>query len=116
MPTSSTATCSRSASKALGLQLAAEVIGGEGQRAIGLRRSVWRRGRDSLTLSTRHDGYELRRRRRRFKRFCRDTPLEGMYRQARAARIYDGPDEVHRMVVARRVLQQYSQGGAYDFE
>src|SRR3990172_6192900 len=31
-----------------------------------------------------------------------DTPLEGMYRQARAARIYDGPDEVHRMVVARR--------------
>jgi len=45
-----------------------------------------------------------------------DTPLEGMYRQARAARIYDGPDEVHRMVVARRVLQQYSQGNAWDFE
>jgi alkylation response protein AidB-like acyl-CoA dehydrogenase len=45
-----------------------------------------------------------------------DTPLEGMYRQARAARIYDGPDEVHRMVVARRVLQQYGQGNAWDFE
>ena len=45
-----------------------------------------------------------------------DTPLEGMYRQARAARIYDGPDEVHRMVVARRVLQQFSQGNAWDFE
>jgi alkylation response protein AidB-like acyl-CoA dehydrogenase len=45
-----------------------------------------------------------------------DTPLEGMYRQARAARIYDGPDEVHRMVVARKVLQQYGQGTPWDFE
>lgn len=34
-----------------------------------------------------------------------DTPLERMYRQARYARIYDGPDEVHRMTVARRVLR-----------
>jgi len=33
-----------------------------------------------------------------------DTPLEQMYREARYARIYDGPDEVHRMVVARRLL------------
>jgi len=45
-----------------------------------------------------------------------DTPLESMYRQARAARIYDGPDEVHRMVVARRVLQAFSQGLAWEFE
>jgi alkylation response protein AidB-like acyl-CoA dehydrogenase len=45
-----------------------------------------------------------------------DTPLESMYRQARAARIYDGPDEVHRMVVARKVLQSFSQGNAWDFE
>jgi alkylation response protein AidB-like acyl-CoA dehydrogenase len=45
-----------------------------------------------------------------------DTPLEGMYRQARAARIYDGPDEVHRMVVARRVLQSFSQGHPWEFE
>src|SRR3954451_12013469 len=30
-----------------------------------------------------------------------DTPLERMYREARYARLYDGPDEVHRMVVAR---------------
>ena len=29
-----------------------------------------------------------------------ETPLGGMYEQARAARIYDGPDEVHRMVVS----------------
>ena len=34
-----------------------------------------------------------------------DTPLEFMYREARYARIYDGPDEVHRMVVARRLLK-----------
>jgi alkylation response protein AidB-like acyl-CoA dehydrogenase len=34
-----------------------------------------------------------------------DTPLEAMYREARYARIYDGPDEVHRMNVARRILK-----------
>jgi acyl-CoA dehydrogenase len=34
-------------------------------------------------------------------------PLEQMYRYARAARIYDGPDEVHRQTVARRVLRGY---------
>jgi alkylation response protein AidB-like acyl-CoA dehydrogenase len=34
-----------------------------------------------------------------------DTPLEFMYREARYARIYDGPDEVHRMTVARRLLR-----------
>jgi len=45
-----------------------------------------------------------------------DTPLEGMYRQARAARIYDGPDEVHRMVVARRILRAFKAGGAWEFE
>src|SRR5579864_3893542 len=31
-------------------------------------------------------------------------PLESMYRAARAARLYDGPDEVHRQTVARRTL------------
>jgi acyl-CoA dehydrogenase len=34
-----------------------------------------------------------------------DTPLERMYRDARGGRMYDGPDEVHRMVVARRLLR-----------
>ncbi|SEN71989.1 Acyl-CoA dehydrogenase [Mesobacillus persicus] len=33
--------------------------------------------------------------------------LEGLYREARAARIYDGADEVHRMVVARQVLKEF---------
>jgi acyl-CoA dehydrogenase len=32
-------------------------------------------------------------------------PLESMYRAARAARIYDGPDEVHRQTVARAALK-----------
>jgi acyl-CoA dehydrogenase len=36
-----------------------------------------------------------------------DLPLEAMYRFARAARIYDGPDEVHRASVARQVLRGY---------
>ena len=36
-----------------------------------------------------------------------DTPLAFWYRQERAARIYDGPDEVHKSVVARRVLREF---------
>src|SRR5437899_697771 len=44
-----------------------------------------------------------------------DTPLERMYRQARFARIYDGPDEVHQMSVARLLLRQYRDGGRRDF-
>ncbi|HEX6177023.1 MAG TPA: acyl-CoA dehydrogenase family protein [Thermoanaerobaculia bacterium] len=35
-----------------------------------------------------------------------DTPLEEFYREARAFRIYDGPSEVHRMVIARNVLRR----------
>ncbi|MGB2693648.1 MAG: acyl-CoA dehydrogenase family protein [Dehalococcoidia bacterium] len=45
-----------------------------------------------------------------------DTPLESMYRDARAARIYDGPDEVHRMVVARRILRVFKEGATWEFE
>ncbi|MFF5991261.1 acyl-CoA dehydrogenase family protein [Prauserella flavalba] len=40
--------------------------------------------------------------------FSTDLPLEQMYRWARAARIYDGPDEVHRVTVAKRLLKKYS--------
>ena len=40
--------------------------------------------------------------------FSCDLPLESMYRAARAARIYDGPDEVHRQSVARHVLRRYT--------
>ncbi len=41
--------------------------------------------------------------------YSKDTPLEMFYRDARAARIYDGPDEVHRQVVAQRILQQFKE-------
>ena len=39
--------------------------------------------------------------------YSTDLPLEQMYRFARAARIYDGPDEVHRQSVARQILRGY---------
>ena len=39
--------------------------------------------------------------------YTTDLPLEAMYRHARAARIYDGPDEVHKVTVARQVLKRY---------
>lgn len=42
--------------------------------------------------------------------FSQDSPLEGWYREARAARLYDGPDEVHRMVVARQMLRAFGAG------
>ena len=39
--------------------------------------------------------------------YSKDTPLEMFYRDARAARIDDGPDEVHRQVVAQRILKNF---------
>jgi alkylation response protein AidB-like acyl-CoA dehydrogenase len=36
-----------------------------------------------------------------------ETPLAFWYRHERAARIYDGPDEVHKWSVARRILGRY---------
>jgi alkylation response protein AidB-like acyl-CoA dehydrogenase len=44
-----------------------------------------------------------------------ETPLGHMLTSARAGRIYDGPDEVHRMVVARRVLKTFANGDGWDF-
>jgi acyl-CoA dehydrogenase len=44
-----------------------------------------------------------------------ETPLAEMYANARAARIYDGPDEVHRMVVSRRILNEFERGGVWRF-
>jgi len=38
-----------------------------------------------------------------------DTPLAFWFRHERAARIYDGPDEVHKRVVARAILKRYRQ-------
>jgi acyl-CoA dehydrogenase len=39
--------------------------------------------------------------------YSTDLPLEAMYRYARGARLYDGPDEVHRDAVARQILRRY---------
>jgi alkylation response protein AidB-like acyl-CoA dehydrogenase len=36
------------------------------------------------------------------------TPLAFWYRHERASRIYDGPDEVHKRSVARRIFRRYS--------
>jgi alkylation response protein AidB-like acyl-CoA dehydrogenase len=37
-----------------------------------------------------------------------DTLLSFWYRHERGARIYDGPDEVHKSVLARKILQKYA--------
>jgi acyl-CoA dehydrogenase len=37
-----------------------------------------------------------------------DTPIAAMWRNGRSLRIADGPDEVHKMVIARRELRQYA--------
>jgi acyl-CoA dehydrogenase len=39
--------------------------------------------------------------------YSADMPLEAMYRWARAARLYDGPDEVHKVTVAKQTLRGY---------
>ncbi len=37
-----------------------------------------------------------------------DTPIARMWRDGRAMRIADGPDEVHKMVIARRELRRFA--------
>ena len=37
-----------------------------------------------------------------------DTPVAYMWRQGRMLRIADGPDEVHKMVIARRELRKHA--------
>jgi acyl-CoA dehydrogenase len=44
--------------------------------------------------------------------YSSDLPLEEMYRHARAARFYDGPDEVHRVSAARHILAGYKPSAA----
>ena len=40
-----------------------------------------------------------------------ETPLARFYQDARAARIYDGPSEVHRMLIARNLVKAYLENG-----
>jgi acyl-CoA dehydrogenase len=44
-----------------------------------------------------------------------DTPLGVMYLGARILRIADGPDEVHKILIAKNVLKQYERGEGWDF-
>lgn len=44
-----------------------------------------------------------------------DTPLSKMYRRAREARFYDGPDETHIHTVGKLLLRQYVAGKRWDF-
>ena len=40
--------------------------------------------------------------------YTTDMPLEEMYRNARASRFVDGPDEVHKVTIARQLLKGYN--------
>jgi acyl-CoA dehydrogenase len=44
-----------------------------------------------------------------------ETPLAHMAMMARGGRIYDGPDEVHRQVVAKRILKAFANGEGWQF-
>jgi acyl-CoA dehydrogenase len=44
-----------------------------------------------------------------------DLPLAGMYQGARTLRLADGPDEVHRILIAKNVLSRYHNGESWDF-
>lgn len=44
-----------------------------------------------------------------------DYPLAGYYMGARTLRIADGPDEVHKILIAKNVLKQYHSGSSWDF-
>ncbi len=45
-----------------------------------------------------------------------ETPLAHMAMMARGGRIYDGPDEVHRVVVAKRILRAFADGDVWHFD
>ena len=44
-----------------------------------------------------------------------DLPLAAMYQGARTLRIADGPDEVHKILIAKNVLKTYHAGESWDF-
>ncbi len=44
-----------------------------------------------------------------------DLPLSEMYQGARTLRLADGPDEVHRILIAKNVLGRYHAGEGWDF-
>jgi acyl-CoA dehydrogenase len=44
-----------------------------------------------------------------------DLPLAAMYQGARTLRLADGPDEVHKVLVAKHILGRYDTGESWDF-
>lgn len=44
-----------------------------------------------------------------------DLPLAAMYVGARTLRLADGPDEVHKILIAKNVLASYDPGDGWDF-
>ncbi len=44
-----------------------------------------------------------------------DLPLAGLYQGARTLRLADGPDEVHKILIAKLILRRYHAGETWDF-
>jgi acyl-CoA dehydrogenase len=44
-----------------------------------------------------------------------ELPLAGMFLGARTLRLADGPDEVHRILIAKNVFRHYDAGDGWDF-
>jgi acyl-CoA dehydrogenase len=44
-----------------------------------------------------------------------DLPLADMYQGARMLRLADGPDEVHKILIAKNVMKKYQAGTLWDF-
>jgi acyl-CoA dehydrogenase len=44
-----------------------------------------------------------------------DLPLSAMYQGARTLRLADGPDEVHKILIAKNVLKRWHAGEGWDF-
>jgi acyl-CoA dehydrogenase len=44
-----------------------------------------------------------------------DLPLSAMYQGARTLRLADGPDEVHKILIAKNVLKRHHAGEGWDF-
>jgi acyl-CoA dehydrogenase len=44
-----------------------------------------------------------------------DLPLAQMYLTARVLRLADGPDEVHKILMAKNIIHRYEEGSGWNF-